>query len=191
MSGERTVEVTLEGAEYDRLAAAGDPETLLREGGLHRAAVASAVAGLASDEDGSGPETRQDGVPVAPIGELLGFEVVDIGGGEATLVLEAGPRHANPMGTVHGGVFCDLGDAAMGMAYASTLADGESFTTLELGVNYLRPVFEDRLTATGRVVNQGRSVGLVECDVTNSDGDLVARLSSTCLTLRGDAAAGR
>ena len=114
-----------------------------------------------------------------------------IGGGESTVVMDAGPRHANPMGTVHGGVLCGLGDAAMGMAYASTLGEGESFTTLELGVNYLRPVFEDRLTAEGRVVSQGRTVGLVECDVTNGDGDLVARLSSTCLTLRGEDAAGR
>jgi acyl-coenzyme A thioesterase PaaI-like protein len=47
-------------------------------------------------------------------------------------LLRSGPQHANPMGTLHGGVLCDLADAAMGMAFASTLAPGESFTTMAL-----------------------------------------------------------
>ncbi|MFQ5771237.1 MAG: PaaI family thioesterase, partial [bacterium] len=50
-------------------------------------------------------------------------------------------QHANPMGTLHGGVLCDIADAAMGMAYASTLEQGESFTTLELKINFLKPVW--------------------------------------------------
>ena len=53
--------------------------------------------------------------------------------------LEAGEQHSNPMGTIHGGVLCDVADAAMGMAFFSTLGDGESFTTLELKINFLRP----------------------------------------------------
>jgi uncharacterized protein (TIGR00369 family) len=126
-----------------------------------------------------------------PIGVLLGFETDAIEPGRAVLRMEAGPRHANPMGTLHGGVLCDLGDAAMGYAFASTLEDGESFTTLELSVNYLKPVWEGELVATGEVVKDGRTVGLVECDVRDADGSLVARLKSTCLKLRGDAASGR
>ena len=132
-----------------------------------------------------------DGLTPPPIASLVGFEVTAVGDGEATVVLEAGPEHASPLGTMHGGVLCDIGDAAMGVAYASTVGEDESFTTLELGVNYLRPVWEDRLTATGRVVNRGRTVGLAECDIENADGQLVAKLSSTCLTLRGEQAAGR
>jgi uncharacterized protein (TIGR00369 family) len=104
---------------------------------------------------------------------------------------EAGPQHANPMGTLHGGVFCDIADAAMGMAYATTLGDDESFTTLELKINFLRPAFAGRLVAEGRVVQAGRSVGLVEADVTDAKGRLVARATSTCLTLRGEQAEGR
>jgi uncharacterized protein (TIGR00369 family) len=92
---------------------------------------------------------------------------------------------------VHGGVLCDLADAAMGMAYASALEEGETFTTLELKINFLKPVWSGRLTAAGRVVKHGRTIGLVECDVRDDDGHLVARASSTCMTLRGDAAAGR
>ena len=111
--------------------------------------------------------------------------------GRVVIRFQAGPEHANPMGTLHGGVFCDLADAAMGMAYASTLEDGESFTTLELKINFLRPVWNAALTADGRVVQAGRSVGLTECDVTDERGRLVARASSTCMTLRGEQADGR
>ncbi|MGC2417674.1 MAG: PaaI family thioesterase, partial [Candidatus Acidiferrales bacterium] len=63
-----------------------------------------------------------------PIAQLIGFEVEHIGEGRAVTVLQAGPQHANPMGTLHGGVLCDMADAAMGMAFASTLAVDESFT---------------------------------------------------------------
>jgi uncharacterized protein (TIGR00369 family) len=95
------------------------------------------------------------------------------------------------MGTVHGGILCDLADAAMGMAYASNLAEGESFTTLELKINYLRPVWDGEITAQGQVVSQGQSVGLVECSVTDERGRLIARATNTCLTLRGEQARGR
>jgi len=112
-------------------------------------------------------------------------------GGTATITLEAGERHANPMGTLHGGVLCDLADFAMGAAYASTLAEDESFTTLELKINFLKPIWQAHLRATGHVVRRGRRVGLIECDITDDGGSLVARASSTCLTLRDEAAAGR
>jgi uncharacterized protein (TIGR00369 family) len=79
----------------------------------------------------------------------------------------------------------------MGIAYASTLAEDESFTTLELKINFLKPVWQTRLTAEGRVVKRGRTIGLTECDITDENGSLVARASSTCMTLRGDEAAGR
>jgi len=111
--------------------------------------------------------------------------------GAATVELDAGPQHANPMGTLHGGILCDIADAAMGLAYASTLAEGESFTTLELKINFLKPIWKSKLVAKGRVAKGGRTVGLAECDVFDDEGKLVARASSTCMTLRGDAALGR
>jgi uncharacterized protein (TIGR00369 family) len=130
-------------------------------------------------------------LPPPPIATLIGFRPVSVQPGEAVFEMDAGSQHANPMGTLHGGVLCDLADAAMGMAHASTLGEGETFTTLELKINFLKPVWSGRLTATGRVVKHGRTIGLVECDVRDDDGHLVARASSTCMTLRGEAAAGR
>jgi uncharacterized protein (TIGR00369 family) len=127
-----------------------------------------------------------------PIARSIGFQVVDVGPGRAVFELDTDlERHANPMGTLHGGILCDLADAAMGFAYASTLDAGDTFTTLELKINFLRPVWQTRLVATARVVQVGRTVGLLECDVVDAQQRLVARASSTCMTLRGAAAHGR
>ena len=126
-----------------------------------------------------------------PIATLLGFTLKAIEPGRAVVAFEASERHANPLGTLHGGVLCDLADLAMGWAYAATVAEGESFTTLELKINFLRPVWEGRLVAVASVIKGGRTIGLVECDVTDDQDRLVARASSTCMTLRGDAAKGR
>lgn len=126
-----------------------------------------------------------------PAAELVGFRMLTFGNGEARFEMESGEKHHNPMGTVHGGILCTLADSAMGMAFASTLDDGETFTTLEIKVNYLRPVFEGKLYANAMVVHRGRTVGMVECDVATEDGKLVARAVSTCSVLRGEKAEGR
>ena len=89
-------------------------------------------------------------IPAPAIATLIGFTLTAVEPGRAVVELEAGPRHANPMGTLHGGVLCDIADAAMGMAYAATLDEGETFTTLELKINFLKPVWAGRLIATAR-----------------------------------------
>jgi uncharacterized protein (TIGR00369 family) len=126
-----------------------------------------------------------------PVAELLGIELVEIGDGACTMKLDAGEQHSNPMGTIHGGIVCDLADAAMGMAYFSTLEAGESFTTLELKINFLRPFWQGLLLAHGTVVHGGRTVGMTECRVLDERGRLIAHATSTCLTLRGQSAEGR
>ncbi len=135
---------------------------------------------------------RGEGLPPAPpIGQVLGFTTQAVSVGHATLQLDADERFANPMGTLHGGVLCDLADAAMGTAYATTLEKGETFTTLELKINFMKPIWRARLRAEGHVVKRGRTVGLVEADIFDEGGSLVARASSTCLSLRGDAGKDR
>jgi uncharacterized protein (TIGR00369 family) len=124
--------------------------------------------------------------PPPPIGRLLGFRLKEIEPGRAVFEMAVDQRHHNPMGTLHGGVYCDLADAAMGYAYAATLAEGESFTTVELKINFLRAVRQGKLTAEARVVKAGSALGYVECDVSDQDGRLVARASSTCLKLQQD-----
>jgi uncharacterized protein (TIGR00369 family) len=126
-----------------------------------------------------------------PVAHLIGFEAKEIGDGRATVTLTVGPQHANPMGTLHGGILCDIADAAMGMAFASTITPEESFTTVELKINFFRPVWEACLKAQGKVVRRGRSLGYVECEITDERGQLVAKAASTCLALRGEHAKGR
>jgi uncharacterized protein (TIGR00369 family) len=135
--------------------------------------------------------THHGEIPPPPVAELIGFRLNSVEPGRVVVEMDAEPRHANPMGTMHGGILCDLADAAMGMAYASSLEEGETFTTLELKINFLKPVWSGRLIATGRLVKGGHTVGLAECDVVDDKDRLVARASSTCMTLRGEAAAGR
>lgn len=131
-------------------------------------------------------------IEIPPIARTLGFTMTRIDEGSARFEMEAEPeRHANPMGTLHGGVLCTIADSAMGMAFASTLARGESFTTLEIKINYLRPAWRTHLVADARVVKRGRDIGLTECDVLDGEGALLAHATSTCMVLRGDKAAGR
>ena len=130
-------------------------------------------------------------LPPPPVATLIGFTIGSIERGRVIMEMEVGPQHSSPLGTVHGGILCDLADAAMGMAYAASLDENETFTTLELKINFLKPVWSGRLTATGYVVKSGRTVGLVDCDVHDEKQSLVARASSTCMTLRGAEAAGR
>ena len=122
-----------------------------------------------------------------PIAELIGFTIEAMADGRAVGTMETGPQHFNPMGTLHGGILCDLADAAMGMAFASTLAPDEGFTSINLSINFFRPVWRSRLRAEARVTNRGKNVGYVECEVTDQDGKRVAKADSTCFILRGEA----
>ena len=128
--------------------------------------------------------------PLPPAASLIGMRLESFAEGEALVALDATAAHANPMGTVQGGVLAAVADAAMGWALMTTLGENESYTTLEVKVNFLKPVWAGRLEARGRVKSAGRTVSLVECDVL-SGGKLVAHGVSTCMTLRGEQATGR
>lgn len=131
-------------------------------------------------------------LPFATIATTLGIEAVSIDEGIAVLAMETDTtKHANPMGTVHGGVLTDLADLAMGSAFSTVIGEDESFTTVELKINYLKPVWNDRLTATAKVMKTGSTVGLIECEVHDSKGSLVAYTTSTCMILRGTKKEGR
>ncbi|MFQ3650262.1 MAG: PaaI family thioesterase [Gemmataceae bacterium] len=118
------------------------------------------------------------------VAKLLGMRMTAAEVGKVSFCLTVDERFHNPMGTLHGGIYTDLADAAMGWAYATTLGEGESFTTIELKINFLRAVRSDTLTASANVVKQGSTLGYVECDVMDSQGRLVAKAASTCLKLK-------
>ena len=126
------------------------------------------------------------------IAKTLGFRLIEVGPGTATIEIHGDTeKHANPMGTIHGGVLCDMADAAIGTAHATTLDEGESFTSVDLQINFFRPVWNVRLRAVAKPVNVGRQISRYVCDILRDDDKLVAQVTSTIMTLRGDRASGR
>lgn len=123
------------------------------------------------------------GHPMPPIAELIGIRLIGVEEGQIIMEMDASEKHWNPMKTLHGGVICDIADAAMGAAFFTTLNDGEDYTTVDLNVKFLRPFVKGKLRATAHVVKRGRRLGYMECEVTNDDGDLVAKVTSSCIIL--------
>lgn len=147
-----------------------DPEQLLA-----KAATLTGLEYLEGMRDGT--------IPPPPIAVLMQFQPVHVEPGK--VVFECRPSHAhyNPIGMVHGGLVCTVLDTATGCAAHSTLPAGVGYTSVEIKVNYLRPVLADTgpLTATGQVIKGGNRVIFAEGNVTTSAGDLVATASSTLL----------
>lgn len=130
-------------------------------------------------------------LPEPPVAQLIGFHVTDIEEGRVVVEMDATERLHNPMGTLHGGILCDISDAAMGYAFASTLAEDELFTTMDIKLNFLKPIFKSKLRAEGKIIKKGSTVGLLECHVYDEKQSLVAHSTSTCMILKGHSAGKR
>lgn len=126
------------------------------------------------------------------ISQTLGFRLVEIGLGTATVELDADvERHGNQQGTVHGGMLCELADAAIGTAHSTVVAEGESFASIDLKINFFRPVWKSTLRAAAKPIQSGRTITHYTCDIVRDDGKVAATVISTIMTLRGEQAAGR
>lgn len=119
----------------------------------------------------------------APIGETLGFDLVEVERGR--VVFEGQPDRSvyNPLGTVHGGYAATLLDSACGIATHSMLGGHRGHTTLELKVSYLHGLSDASGTvrATGRAISVGRRVAFAEAELHDGDGRLCATATSTLL----------
>jgi uncharacterized protein (TIGR00369 family) len=122
--------------------------------------------------------------PATALGKLLGLRLTSVEPGEAVVEVQTGPEHFNLFGALHGGVLCSLVDSAMGIAHAATLGEGETFTTIDLQISFVRGVKIAHLTARGKVIKRGRNVSFVESEVYDDAGRLIAKASCTCLTIR-------
>lgn len=126
------------------------------------------------------------------ISKLLGFEVVFVEKAQATLQLKADASiHGNQQGTVHGGLLSELADAAIGTAHSTATKSGDSFTSLDLQINFYRPVWNTVLTAKATPVKQGWNISHYQCEIHCEEGKLVALAHGTVMTLRGAHAQGR
>jgi uncharacterized protein (TIGR00369 family) len=130
-------------------------------------------------------------IPPPPIAALLGMSVLHVEPGRVTFGLEVGEHLYNPIGSVHGGVFCTLLDSAMGCAVHASLEQGQAYTTLELKVNIVKAltVNTPSVAATGQVVSAGRRVVTASGQITGPDGTLYAHATTTCLVFEPKPAA--
>ena len=119
-----------------------------------------------------------------PIGLTMGFHVTDVAPGEVVLTGSPDARFFNLIGTIHGGWAAAILDTAMALATLSTLDAGHDFTTLDIKVNYLRPIQPGtEVRAEGRVVHGGRRVALSEARLVDASGKLLAHGTSTCMVI--------
>lgn len=115
--------------------------------------------------------------------DTVGARIAEVESGHAVVELDAHAGHRHEGGVVQGGIITQIADAAMGMALMTRQADGMANTTIELKINFLRPIVEGRLRAIGRVVEMRKTLLFAEADVLDDQDRLIARASSTCLAI--------
>jgi uncharacterized protein (TIGR00369 family) len=123
--------------------------------------------------------------PAPPAAELVGFRLTQVDEGRAVFSMEVGEHQYNPIGTVHGGIVATLLDSAMGVAVHSALKPGETYTTLEFKINFVRAltVAVPHVTSEARLTHRGRTTAISEGTVVDSEGRVYARGSCTCLII--------
>ena len=131
-------------------------------------------------------------LPPPPIAVLLDMSLSEVSEGRVVFLAEPAEYHYNPLGTVHGGVMATLLDSALGCAVQSMLPAGTSYTTLELKVNYLRPVTERTGTiyAEGKIIHVGGRIATAEGRLTDAAGKLYAHATTTCIIMRPSSSNG-
>lgn len=122
-------------------------------------------------------------LPSPPIGELIDFVPIEYEAGRVIFQGTPGAQHYNPLGTVHGGYAATLLDSCMGCAVHSMLPAGKGYTTLELKINYIRPLTDKSgpVRAEGKVVTLGAQIGVAEGRLVDVNGKLYAFATTTCL----------
>ena len=121
--------------------------------------------------------------PQVPIGDTLGFRITEVGAGRVVLVGNPDLRSFNLLGTVHGGWAASILDTAMALAALSSLDEHNRHTTLDIRINYLRPITLEtgEVRAEGTVIQGGRRVADCEGKLTDAAGKLLCHGTSSCL----------
>jgi uncharacterized protein (TIGR00369 family) len=125
-------------------------------------------------------------LPPPPAADLIGMTLKEVGEGRVVFAIEPAEYHYNTLGTVHGGIAASLLDSAMGCSVLSLLPAGHRFTTLEIKVNYLRPVTTTTgiITCEGAVIHHGARTATAEARITDAHGKLYAHGTTTCMIFR-------
>ncbi|MEZ5292263.1 MAG: PaaI family thioesterase [Vicinamibacterales bacterium] len=123
--------------------------------------------------------------PPSPMAQLMGLELVDAAPGTAVFAADPGEHLYNPSGVVHGGFAATILDSAVGCAVYTTVEGGDTYTTIELKVNYVKAITTatGRVRATGRVLHRGRRTVVAEGRLEDASGRLLAHATTTCLVI--------
>jgi len=134
---------------------------------------------------------RDGRLPTPPIAVLMGFTISEVEPGRVTFTAEVGEHLYNPIGSVHGGVFCTLLDSAMGCAVHSALPPRSAYTTVDLNVTLVKAltVKTPTVVAIGEVASIGRRVATATGRLVAPDGTLHAHATTTCLVMSTEGAA--
>ncbi len=122
-------------------------------------------------------------LPAPPIARTLNYGLVEVEPGHAVFAGTPTLDHYNPLATVHGGYVATLLDSAMGCAVHSKLAAGQSYTTLEFKVNFVRPVLDTtgEVRAEGTLIHFGKRSATAEGKLLDAAGKVYAHATTTCL----------
>ena len=110
-----------------------------------------------------------------PFWSLLGMELVDVKKGWAKIRLPFSDKLANGIGLAHGGAIFSPADSAVGMALVGMLDKEESISTLEMKINFLKPVNSGEMLAEAKIVHRGTMTAIGDVEVRNEDDVLVAK----------------
>jgi uncharacterized protein (TIGR00369 family) len=121
--------------------------------------------------------------PRAGWADLIGARIVAAEEGSVVVELDASEKHHHPGGVVQGGIITAIADAAMGISLMTAQPADQANTTIELKINFIRPVTHGRLRAIGKVVEIRKSLLFSEADVYDEEDRLVAHATSTCIAI--------
>ncbi len=122
-------------------------------------------------------------LPAPPIAKALGFWISEVEAGRVVFGYEPVADHYNPLGSIHGGIAATLLDSVMGFSVHTTLKAGSGYTTVEIKINYVRPMTHKTgpVRAEGKVINVGSRIATAEGRLTDASGKLLAHGTTTCL----------
>lgn len=125
-------------------------------------------------------------LPPPPIAKLIDMDITEVEAGRCVFTLHPAEFHYNPIGSVHGGIFCTLLDSAMGCAVQTNLPAGSGYTTLELKVNLVRPLTSKtgQVFCEGKVIYGGGRIATAEGRIYDEAGKLYGHATTTCIIFR-------
>jgi len=113
-----------------------------------------------------------------PFGELIGLNFTKMEKGFSQCILEINKNLLNPHNVLHGGVVYSMADTGMGGALYPQLNENESCATIELKINYFKPVNSGTLICDTKVIHKGKRIATMESKI-KKDDKLIAKAVGT------------